>query len=148
MGLIMRHIILPATAAVLLAAASLPVHAGGGHGRHGHSHARVGVYIGAPVVIGGWWGWPHYARPAYPYYYPYPPAPVVVREVVREPLVFYDERGNPVPSAQPQARPAPSPQASASAPTWFYCADSQSYYPYVETCASPWQRVAPHPPPQ
>ncbi len=142
MDLNMRRPLWPAAAAVLLALVSLPAQAGGGHG---HSHARVGVYIGAPVVVGGWWGWPYYARPAY--YYPYPPAPVVVREVVREPLVFYDERGNPVPPAQPQAR-APAPPSATPAPTWFYCADSQSYYPYVETCASPWQRVVPHPPPQ
>jgi len=107
-------------------------------------------------VIGGWWGAPRpYYYPAYyPSYYPYyyTPAPVVVREVVREPLVYYDERGNPVPPSQPQSQAqnqgqnqAPGPQASAAAPTWFYCADSQTYYPYAHTCASPWQRVAPHP---
>lgn len=130
---------------IAMTAASLQAHAGGGH--RGHSHARVGVYIGAPVVIGGWWGAPRpYYYPAYyPYYYT--PAPVVVREVVREPLVYYDERGNPVPPVQPQNQ-AQAPQASTAAPTWFYCPDSQTYYPYVQTCASPWQRVAPHPPPQ
>jgi hypothetical protein len=135
-----------AIVATLLAVASLPAYAGGGH-----SHTRVGVYIGAPVVIGGWWGAPRpYYYPAYyPSYYPYyyTPAPVVVREVVREPLVYYDERGNPVPPAQPQNQ-AQGPQPSAAAPTWFFCADSQTYYPYAQTCASPWQRVAPLPPPQ
>lgn len=134
----MRKTILSTVAATLLIATSLPADARGGHG---HSHARIGVYIGAPVVIGGWWGAP---RPYYsPAYYHYPPAPVVVREVVREPLVFYDERGNPVP-AQAQI----PPQTAAAAPTWFFCPDSQTYYPYAQTCASPWQRVAPHPPPQ
>jgi hypothetical protein len=143
----MRNILIVTLSAAMMAA-SLQADAGGGHGHHGravHSHARVGIYFGAPIAIGGWWGprpYPSFYAP-YPYYYA--PAPVVVREVVREPLVFYDERGNPVPPAQPQAR-APSPPAAA--PTWFYCADSQSYYPYVETCASPWQRVVPHPPPQ
>lgn len=152
----MGKIRFPAIVAALLAVASLPADAGG---RHGHSHARVGVYIGAPVVIGGWWGAPRpYYYPAYyPSYYPYyyTPAPVVVREVVREPLVYYDERGNPVPPSQPQSQAqnqgqnqAPGPQASAAAPIWFYCADSQTYYPYAQTCASPWQRVAPLPPPQ
>lgn len=141
----MGKIRLSVLAATLLVAASLPAHAGGGH--RGHSHARVGVYIGAPVVIGGWWGAPRpYYYPAYQPYY-YTPAPVVVREVVREPLVYYDERGNPVPPAQPQNQ-AQAPQASTAAPTWFYCPDSQTYYPYAQTCASPWQRVAPHPPPQ
>jgi len=143
----MRNTIFSFGAATMLAL-SLPADA---HGGRGYSQARVGVYIGAPIAIGGWWGpRPYYAPYPYPYYYS--PAPVVIREVVREPLVFYDERGNPVPPAQPQTQaraPAQTPpQASASAPTWFYCADSQSYYPYVESCASPWQRVVPHPPPQ
>ena len=139
-----------AIVAALLAVASLPAYAGGGH-----SHARVGVYIGAPVVIGGWWGAPRpYYYPAYyPSYYPYyyTPTPVIVREVVREPLVYYDERGNPVPPVQPQNQTQnqlQGPQASAAAPTWFFCADSQTYYPYAQTCASTWQRVAPLPPPQ
>lgn len=139
----MRRTIVTTAAAILLVAASLPAAAGGRHGG-GHSHARVGVYIGAPVVFGSWWAAP---RPYYyaPYYYA--PAPVVV---VREPLVFYDERGNPVPPAQVQA-PAQSsqpPQSASAAPAWFFCADSQTYYPYAQTCATPWQRVMPHPPPQ
>jgi len=143
----MRKTLFPMIAFAALLVLSLPA---GAHGGRGYSHARVGVYVGAPVVIGGWWGpRPYYYAP-YPYYYT--PAPVVVREVVREPLVFYDERGNPVPPAKPQTQaqaPAqPSSPTSASAPTWFYCADSQSYYPYVESCASPWQRVVPQPPPQ
>ena len=146
----MGKIRFPAIVAALLALASLPAYAGGGH-----SQTRVGVYIGSPVVIGGWWGAPRpYYYPAYyPSYYPYyyTPAPVVVREVVREPLVYYDERGNPVPPARPQNQAqnqAQGPQPSAAAPTWFFCADSQTYYPYTQTCASPWQRVAPLPPPQ
>ncbi len=145
-----KTFLFPVIAAALVAAAILPAHAGGGH--RGHSHARIGISIGAPVVIGGWWGGPRpYYYPAYyPSYY-YTPAPVVVREVVREPLVYYDERGNPVPPTQPQNQaqaPAQAPQTTAAAPTWFFCPDSQTYYPYAQTCASPWQRVAPHPPPQ
>ena len=142
----MRKTILSIIAAATLLTVCLPAAA---HGGRGYSNARVGVYIGAPIAIGGWWGpRPYYYAP-YPYYYT--PAPVVVREVVREPLVFYDERGNPVPPARPQTQaqaPAQNPQAGTPAPTWFYCADSQSYYPYVDSCASPWQRVAPLPPPQ
>jgi hypothetical protein len=141
----------------VMAAASLPATAGGyRHG--GHSHARVGVYIGAPVVFGSYWMG---SRPYYPYaYYPsyyYSSPPVVVRErvVVQEPLVFYDERGNPVP-AQGQVAQAPAqapaqtqtPPSSSATPTWYFCADTQTYYPYAQTCASPWQRVIPHPPPQ
>ena len=78
----MGKIRFPAIVAALLAVAILPAYAGGGHG---HSHARVGVYIGAPVMIGGWWGAPRPYSYYYPAYYPYyySPAPVVVREVVR-----------------------------------------------------------------
>lgn len=146
----MRKFLILTFAAVMLIA-SLPADAGGrGHRHgHGHSHARVGVYIGAPLLFAPWY---------YPYassYY-YSPPPVVVRErvVVREPLVYYDERGNPVPAqgqvaqapAQTQA-PVQSPSPSGT-PAWYFCAESQTYYPYAQTCASPWQRVIPHPPPQ
>ena len=142
--------ILMITLATVMMAASLQADAGGRHGHYGHggySHARVGVYIGAPLLFAPWY---------YPsaYYYP---SPVVVRErvVVREPLVYYDERGNPVPStaapqvAQAPAQPQPqSPSPSAEPPTWYFCADTQTYYPYAQTCASPWQRVIPQPPPR
>lgn len=126
-------------AAAMLAVTSTPADA---HGR-AHPRARVGVYIGPPVVLGSWW----WHRP--PYYGPvYYPPPVVVREVVREPLVFYDERGNPLPPGHHRTQPvAPAPPQSAEAPVWFFCPDSQAYHPYVQSCASPWQRVAPHPPP-
>lgn len=130
----MRKTLMLSLAAVTLAA-SLPADA---HGGRGHSKLRVGVMIGAPVVFAPWW-----SAHAYPYYYPAPPVVLRERVVVREPLVFYDERGNPVPPAQAQGAPP-----AAAAPTWHYCPDSQSYYPYVQTCASAWQRVMPHPPPQ
>ena len=141
--------ILMFTLATTMMAASLQADAGGGHG-HRHGGARVGVYIGAPLLFAPWavWGAPYYSS------YYYSPPPVVVRErvVVREPLVFYDERGNPVP-AQGQVAQAPAPtqapaQSPSGAPAWYFCADTQTYYPYAQTCASPWQRVIPHPPPQ
>ena len=54
----MRKTIFSFVAATLLAL-SLQADA---HGGRGHSHARVGVYIGAPMAIGGWWGpRPYYA---------------------------------------------------------------------------------------
>lgn len=130
----MRKTLMLSLAAVTLAA-SMPADA---HGGRGHSKLRVGVMIGAPVVFAPWW-----SAHAYPYYHPAPPVVLRERVVVHEPLVFYDERGNPVPPARIQG----TPQAGA-APAWHYCPDSQSYYPYVQTCASAWQRVMPHPPPQ
>ena len=45
--------------------------------------------------------------------------------------------------AQAQAQ---APQTTAAAPTWFFCPDSQTYYPYAQSCATPWQRVIPHAP--
>lgn len=135
----MRKTLISTVAAVLLTA-SLQAEAGGRHHHgHRHSHARIGVFIGAPLVFAPWW------VESRPYYY-HPAPPVVIRErvVVREPLVFYDERGNPVPPAQPQVRPQPDNPA----PVWHYCPDSQAYYPYVQSCQSPWQRVLPQAPPQ
>lgn len=125
-------------AAVLLSV-SLQADAGGGH--RSHHRAHVGVFIGAPLLFAPWW----VSRPYY-----HPPAPVIVREIVREPLVFYDEQGNPVPPDRPQAQARTQPQAQPSAspaPVWYYCQDTQTYYPYVQTCASAWQRVTPQPPP-
>lgn len=107
------------------------------NGRHWHRGARVGVYIGAPVVS-PWW---YHPRPYYYGYapYPYPYYAPVVRE---EPTVYIEQ--NAADSA------ATAPQAQAQAPQqqqyWYYCQDSKTYYPHVQTCASPWQRVIPHAP--
>lgn len=124
-----------AALATVMATASFDADAGGGRRHHHHHRAHIGVFIAAPLLLAPFWVSPR------PYYH----APVVVRErvIVREPLVFYDEHGNPVPPDRPQAAVPPR----AAAPTWFFCPDSQAYYPYVQDCASPWQRVVPHPPP-
>ncbi len=31
--------------------------------------------------------------------------------------------------------------------TWYYCAESKTYYPYVKECPGGWQRVTPQPAP-
>lgn len=97
------------------------------HGGRFHSRARVGVYIGAPLLAAPF-AYPYYRPYYYPPYY-YPPA-VVVRPA---PPPVYIERGDPAPSRQ-------------SGNYWYYCPDSQTYYPYVDQCAAPWQRVVPQPP--
>ncbi len=125
--------------AAMMASGSLL--AGGGHAQSGGSrhphfggfqpahHGRFGVFVGGPVF------WPGYYYPSYysyPPYYDYPPdySPVVVT-----PSLEYVEAGS--------TQPAPvEPQAY-----WYYCADTKSYYPYVEQCPAGWQRVAPQPPP-
>jgi hypothetical protein len=44
------------------------------HHRH-HHHGRIGVFIGAPIVLGGWW---YHSRP--PAYYAYPAAPAYIEQ--------------------------------------------------------------------
>ncbi len=93
-----------------------------------HRGPRVGVYIGGPL----WWGgYPPYYAPYSPYYYPpsyyYPPV------VQSSPPVYIEQA---------------QPPAAATAPTpgyWYYCRESQGYYPYVKECPTAWERVAPQP---
>jgi hypothetical protein len=83
---------------------------------------RFGLNIGIPLFP------PAYYYPPPVYYYP-PPV------VVQTPPPVYIER-------REVAAPAPAPAEQ----WWYYCPDSKTYYPYVQQCASPWQRVSPHPP--
>jgi hypothetical protein len=111
----------------------------GGYARgyYGHGHRHSSVNFG--FVFGpGYWYPPAYYGPYYrpyydPYYY-YPPAVAVPQS----PPV-YIEQAQPAPSAGAPAAPA--------AAYWYYCAESQAYYPYARECAGPWQRIAPQPPP-
>ena len=75
--------------------------------------ARIGVFIGAPVAAYSYYAWPRYYYPA-PVYYP-PAAPPVYVE------------------------PAPAQSSNY----WYFCRESNAYYPYVQTCPSPWQPVVP-----
>lgn len=94
----------------------------GGHNNHGGGHVGIGVYLGP-----GWWGpgW----RGAYPYtpyypYYPYYPAPVVVQQ----------------PSTEIYVQQAPQAEESYY---WYYCRESQGYYPDVDRCPGGWLKVVP-----
>jgi len=93
------------------------------HGPRFHSAPRVqfGVVIGAPIL-------PLWYSPPPRYYYP---APVVVQAA---PPVYIERD------------PQPEAQADASA-YWYFCRESNTYYPYVNTCPGEWQRVTPQPPP-
>lgn len=109
-----------------------------GHNPHWVGHhwrPRVGVYIGAPVL-------PYYYHPR-PFYDPYYHPPVIVRE---QPITYIEQAPPVVVAPAPAAPPAPSVQAQQ--PLWFYCQDTQTYFPHVQTCASPWMRVIPHTPQQ
>ncbi len=96
---------------------------------YGHfAHGRVGVFIGPG--FGPWYyPWPYY----YGYYGPYGPNPYYYGTPAYAPAgpTQYVEQG-----------PASAPQQAA----WYYCADPQGYYPYVQQCRASWQRVSPTPP--
>ena len=92
-----------------------------------------GFTFGAP-----WYPWPAYSYypsyyyPYYPYYYPYPAAvsyPYPAAVSAAPPV--YIERGGDV--------------AAADSPYWYYCRDSDAYYPYVKQCAGSWERVPAQP---
>lgn len=86
------------------------------------AHGRRGrVHFG--VMIGGplWWH-----RPYYPSFH----ERVIVER--RGPTVYIEK------DADGGERDADQ--------YWYFCPDSNTYYPYVNRCASPWHRVAPQPP--
>lgn len=73
----------------------------------------------------GWpWGWSY---PAYVYPYPVPPVVVV-----------------PPPSPPPVYIERPSVQKLEPG-YWYYCEEANAYYPDVQSCPGPWQKIAPQP---
>lgn len=132
-----RNLSLLAAALIMGLTAATATYARGGHGGHfrgggfHHGGARVGVFIGAPLFAYGYGYRPYY--PYYPYYPPayYPYAAPVVVQPATPPV--YVERSDEQAAAPP-------------ADYWYYCPDTKTYYPYVASCASPWQRVAPQTP--
>jgi hypothetical protein len=100
---------------------------------HGHGHGGIvwGINLGVPM---GPWYYP-------PYSYPYPPwgsVPVYPNVVAAQPSPpVYIEKGG----------EAAGPSAPASG-YWYYCPDSQGYYPYVKECQSGWMSVLPQAPGQ
>ena len=103
---------------------------------HGRASFSFGVNVGGP-------GYYHHPYPYYGYaygprYYWSPPpvyyyqsAPVAVPVVVDPPV--YVQR----PSAQ-----TVTPQNS----NWYFCRESNAYYPYVKECPGGWQAVPATPP--
>ncbi len=89
--------------------------------------------------LGWWWVvggiWYPYPRPIYPYPNPYIPPTVVVEQ----PPVYVQQQ--PAPPA-PAAAPA-QPQSQ----NWYYCEQSNGYYPYVRECPGGWKTVPAEPPP-
>jgi len=92
---------------------------------------HVGVFIGAPLLFAPFYAYPRYYYP--PAYYPAP-----VAAYPSSPPVYIEQT------------PAPASEAptQGSGGYWYYCRDSQTYYPYVQQCASQWQQVTPQSAPQ
>jgi hypothetical protein len=134
--------------AVIVSVASTSALAGGPYHRYG----GYGGYYGPRVGVGVYFGGPGYYGPAYPYYgspyaygygpgYYYPPAVITVPSA---PITYIEQPQ----VVQPVPQPAPQAAPQAQQAWWYYCADSNAYYPWVKECASTWKRVAPVPPPQ
>ena len=105
---------------------------GGFHGGAGyHGGYRGGYYggggwgLGLGLVTGAVIG-AELAAPYYPYYYPDPAVTLPPTEYIQAPI---------------QAAPP------TSAPVWYYCASSKTYYPYTNACPEGWQ-IVPVTPPQ
>jgi hypothetical protein len=93
--------------------------AGGGHHHHGHSRNSFGVYIGAPWAP---WGYPPPVFYQPPYYYP----PRVIVVPPPQPPVYIEQ--------------APAYNADQY---WYFCQQSNAYYPQVNQCPGGWVRVPP-----
>lgn len=89
-----------------------------GHAHHHHHHHRSRVGVAGAPLFVAPW-W-HYSDPFF--HAPYVPPPPVTYTYIE--------------------------QAAPEQPYWHYCEASQTYFPYVQTCATPWVRVIPHAPPQ
>ncbi len=116
-------------AAIALAAASSMASADRGHRHYSGGRVHYGITFGVPL----WYPGPYYS----PYYNSYPgysypgysyPAPVIVPPA---PGVYVERDDVTV----------PQDRAAATSPYWYYCRDSNTYYPYVRECATPWERV-------
>ena len=95
---------------------------------HGRGRANVSVWFGFPGPF-------YYPGPVY---YPYPryyyPQPVYV-----QPPQYVEQNS----SVQPPPPAGGAPSQGGSGYYWYLCPDSQTYFPYVQTCASQWQQVVP-----
>jgi len=97
-----------------------------------------------------------------PRFYPRGPAArvIIAAPFVAAPLFYYPPPAYyPAPAYLPPAavippsqyiEQAPSPEAStpdaSTQQYWYYCAESNAYYPYVKECPGGWQAVPPQPP--
>jgi hypothetical protein len=111
-------------------------HVSGGHfGGHRFFYGpRVGVFIGAPLLFGPWWGYP------YDYYYPYYYPRTVVVDGLPDGYAPYPDG---VMQPAPTTEVAPNaPGAPAQAPAYMnYCESTKAYFPKVTACPEGWKFV-------
>ena len=122
----------------------VPVMAGGGHGG-----GWGWGYFGLGLATGALLSYPYYYQPYYPYYpyysyypsYPYAYAPAYSTS----PTVIYREREPAYADEGAYAEPDRARYSSRN--TWYYyCKESNAYYPYVRICPGGWGKVPAVPP--
>jgi hypothetical protein len=135
----MKRLIRPALTSILIVlgivlSGAAMADRGGGH-RGGHWRGHGGGHWGGHTSLGFYFGLPLFGPAYYPAPYYYPPAYYPPTVVVPSSPPVYIEQDN--------AQPAPE---SSRQDWWYYCAESNTYYPYVKQCPGGWQRVTPQPP--
>jgi hypothetical protein len=108
---------------------------GGYRGYHSGPRITFGIGVGPFYGYGPYypyprWGYPYPAYPSFPAYPAYPPTVIVTR---------------PAPTVYIERPPEAVEQVAPPAGYWYWCADSQGWYPAVPECRSGWQAVAPRP---
>lgn len=119
--------------ATLVNASAMAQHRGHKYGHGQGPIVRVGFSYGFPIYAPRYFPAPFYTSPGYAFpapVYAYPPA--VIRY---SPSPVYIER---------TIAPAES-EPSQAQNDWYYCAGSQTYYPYTKECPGGWQRVPAQP---
>jgi hypothetical protein len=115
--------------AALLATAYVPALA--------HGSVRFGIGIGIP----GPWYYPPPVYYPYPYYPPAVVVPAPSSYVVPAPSSYVV----PAPSSYVEQAPATSYSTHPAQTSYYYCAASKSYYPYVRDCPGGWEQVPAQP---
>jgi len=116
-----RAIIVLCAVALLGASGVAQARPGGGHGGHWHGRAH-GYYYHRPHFFAG-------------------------ISILDAPLLLAPHYVAPAPAYYEPPVYIQQPQQAGAAAYWYYCPQSRAYYPYVQSCPGPWQRVAPQPPP-
>ncbi|WP_347986648.1 hypothetical protein [Methylomonas sp. AM2-LC] len=124
-------------------------HWGGGYNRGGYGGYGGAYALGAMVGLGGL----YYGSMGYPYNYGYnyPYYSQSAMPIQQAAPVYIQQSAQPATIPPPPAALAQPGQNSATnnqnvAGNWYFCRESNAYYPYVNTCPNGWEQVAPTPP--